>query len=273
MRLLSLCFVVSLFASCASQSRATYAPLATIRDVEVTYRAELAPASTQPDPVCPSAEVAANAPLVAIRARFMRFEPRLERELFGPGRIDGRVLERTTLDSVCLECVDAGTLVLLSAPSLHVGVGGRGSCAVTQARPFVRAFEFTGSGLSFIGDPQLSLVQEGLVLDSRPRVGAADGSLEFDVELQANYLARPLHQYDVQVPGLSSEVTLQLPLAYEQRLSTQGALAAGEVLVLRGLVDAQGRSIVACLEGELVAPHAAAAPGGADTGRLVAVAP
>ncbi|MBK7877872.1 MAG: hypothetical protein IPJ77_19500 [Planctomycetes bacterium] len=232
----------------------------------MTYRAELAPASAADrTPAEANAGAAghagrvAGAPSVRLRARFVRVDPALELELFGSHGVEGRVLERAEFDATCQEGVESGTIVLLSEPTLRVEAGVRASLALRKETAFVRAFEITRNADSLVGDPQISVAEEGLVLDGTPRLVTADGTVELDLALEANYLARPLHQLDALIPGTQSAVVvLQLPLAFAQRLSAKAALAPSEVLVLRGIVDAEGRSILACVEGEVAAPEAAA---------------
>lgn len=266
MRLPPLGFVVLALASCSALSRAPHAPLTAVRGVDVTYRAELAPApAADRTTALPNAGAApegrvASAPSVRLRARFVRIDPALELELFGSRGVEGRVLDRAAFDATCNEGVEAGTIALLSEPTLRVEAGVRASMALRNQTAFVRAFEITRSADSLLGDPQISVAEEGLVLDGTPRVVTADGTVELELALEANYLARPMHQLDALIPGTQSAVVvLQLPLAFAQRMSAKAALAPCEVLVLRGLVDAEGRSILACVEGEVAAPEAAVA--------------
>lgn len=267
MRVPPLGFVVLALASCSALARAPYAPLTTVRDVDVTYRAELAPAPVAdrtPAPANAGAAApesrAAGAPSIRLRARFVRVDPKLELELFGSRGVDGRVLGRAEFDATCNEGVESGTIALLSEPMLRVEAGVRASLALRKQTAFVRAFEITRSQDSLLGDPQISVAEEGLVLDGTPRLRTEDGAVELDLALEANYLARPLHELDALIPGTrSAVVVLQLPLAFAQRMSAKAALAPDEVLVLRGIVDAEGRSILACVESEVAAPEAAVA--------------
>ena len=244
-----------LLASCVSGPSRSYAPLEPIRKVDVSYRAELAPGATRDLQAGDSASgagvpAAATAPEVTMQASFMRFDPRVESDLFGGRSVDGRVLDANTFRLLCMECERDGTLDVLSSPSLSVETGGRAFVSLLSQTAYIRSFELTANDTSLVADPQIDVASEGLLLHGVPRGGAREDTIELDLDLRSCQLERPIRVVDARVPGLAAQVSMQVPLTFVQHLTTSVVLARGEVLVLRGLVDAEGRSILTCVGGE-----------------------
>lgn len=256
------------FTSCAAIARAPYAPLATERAIAVRFHAELAPGparTTEPSNSGPSvvdraplAEEPAAAPEITMRCRFLRLDARAETELLGARRPDGRVLVRAAFDAAVERCRVEGECELITRPTLRVGNGQRGWIAVTSQTAFVRSFGLEAAGDALLGDPEVATTEEGLRLSALPRLANGGGAVELALELHASQLAGPIRDLTARLPGTTTDVVLQVPIAFEQALDASATLAPGEVLVLRGLVDEHGRPILACIECERTAPEAAA---------------
>lgn len=245
-----------LAAACASTAHSPLETVPTLRRVDVSYRAELAPgavselpASTPSEPGAPVGSESLGE--IVLHARFLRLDPRVEGGLFGPRSVEGRVLDASALEEVLAKCEREGRLEVLQSPSLRVEDGQRAYIALMGQTAYVKSFELTGKGPVLVADPLIDVATEGIVLHGAPRLGVGAGIIELDLELEARHVEQPIREIAVNVPGVPRHMTMQVPLTFEQHLATRIALAPHEVLVLRGLVDQAGRPLLACVRGQL----------------------
>jgi hypothetical protein len=261
-----------LFAACASTARAPETPLENLRDVAVRYRAELAPqAGEVPRPGVPGepagidaarADAPADAPTIELTCRLVRFERRLERELFPDVEAPafGRVVPRAAAQAAEARWRREGRVDLLTAPVLGLRDGGNGSLSVSSQTAFVRGFDLVLAGASMIGDPNVAVAKEGFLLEGRARLAANGTRVALELALCNTELVRPFTERVVHLPGTKTPVALQIPIGFEQELAADAELGADEVLVLGGLVDREGRPYLAFVEGRATKPAAAALP-------------
>jgi len=238
-----------LLASCAA-SRPTHAPLAVLRPVDLTLNVEptLAPLQLADGMSAEAADgVALELSLYAVK----------------PSALEALSEERGSspvCSSACSSDEVAKWLAALRASgelltasigdSRTILVAGNQSGHVHQLkrRAYIKGFELVRRGDALVADPQIDVVDEGLMLTAKSERDVAAGKTAVDVELRMVVLDHPLRERTLRVVKHGAPVTVQSPTGLTWTLRTSDALAEDEALVLTGFVAAsQGPAFVAVL--------------------------
>ncbi|MHC4844828.1 MAG: hypothetical protein ACYTCU_01565 [Planctomycetota bacterium] len=106
----------------------------------------------------------------------------------------------------------------ISAPIVSVYNTQRAFVTVVNQVSFVQGFDVDVANAAFIADPNIGVVQEGIVLDVRPTISFDRKYVTLDVQTTVANLARPIRTVTTNLGGDSTAVTFQLP-----RLDVQDA--------------------------------------------------
>ncbi len=240
-----LALVPVVFAACAAAPRMPSAMLPDGRAAEVRYVSRLAPALSRDESRATSTDletdVRADSDFVRVSCTQYQVEAGGIASLVDMqgARCFARVVSRAQVQRVLDACVADGSIRRSGRPALRVRAGGTALISTMRDHAFVEGFEITRIGDGLVGDPRVATTQEGISLTVRARLNSAP-SIAVDVQLQQTELIRPILEKGVRVPGSSTDVVVQLPLALRQELAASVELGADEVLVMGGIRDSDG---------------------------------
>ncbi len=245
---LALALAPLLVAGCAAPVPDTREALPAGRTVDFHHVSRLAPAEARAPskPAAAAAQPAARAdasagPFVRLRCDQYQVDSSSLPSLIQPSgaRAFARVASRADVQRVLDARIADGSMERSARPSLLVLDGGKASMSVTREQAFVDGFEIARVGAELIGDPRVATTEEGLTLDVGVRVNATT-SIGVEVAWKQVQLLRPLLESNVRFPGSGVDVVVQVPLALRQEISSATTLGPDEVLVLGGILDADG---------------------------------
>ncbi|MED5330347.1 MAG: hypothetical protein VX916_03560 [Planctomycetota bacterium] len=132
---------------------------------------------------------------------------------------------------------------IVNAPSLTLRSGQRGTISKLKKRTYVRDFEPQIAQAAVIAEPELDIVQEGIVLDVRAAASADRRFVTLELrptlaELVPGADGQPIESEGIQIASAST-VTIQLPQLRIQRLRTTATVPDGATLLLGGLKRTQ----------------------------------
>lgn len=246
------------------------APLASLREVDVRYRAELAPERgvepTKGEPAAPAPEASAPAK-AAPSAALVRFECELHaldaRDALAlsptadPAPF-GRVVSSAELDRATRAWSERDASERRTSPSLQLESGKTGTIAVLAQTSFVQGFTIESTNGGMIGDPRIEVAQEGVRVEATPRL-ADDGSVVLDVVVRASQILHPLEEASVCFPGTRTAIGLQMPIAFAEEMGASTALRENEALVLGPFAPKDEKRLVAVVRARRAAPEVALA--------------
>lgn len=255
-----LCAALFPLAACVSSPRIT--PVQAERPVAVEYRAAYAPQSAERVEPAKDPRPAALAGVPEhseVSCEFVAIDARDLQAFAVEGGPFGCVVSRAEYERVRVELAERGNSAPISAPKLVLADGGRGDIAVTNEAAFVRAFKLERAGNSLVADPEVAVAHEGVRFDARS-TRTADGAFALELALTTSRLVRPFAETSVQLGDGFTPFTLQIPIAFDQRLTANAALHSDEVLVLGGLFAGEtSRALIAFVRTRAVAPGEALA--------------
>ena len=253
-----------LITACASTPPTPLHALDTIRDLPVNYHARLEPrmsAVRTPDEAAPAELPTAPSPaaVLEVHCQIARIDRDTLRALV-PGSTSGvfaRVVARDAFEGARETLTRRNTFALLGCPALSVRDGQTASIMVLDQRAYVRGFSITNVGQSLIADPEIDVAQAGYSMKATPKLSADGARVDIDITWAVSTMRAPFAETAASLPGTDTRVTLQIPIVFEQSLVTKGSLAPGEVLLLGGLVDEDGRDCIACVRAASAVPETA----------------
>ncbi|MBI4879621.1 MAG: hypothetical protein HY812_08190 [Planctomycetes bacterium] len=123
----------------------------------------------------------------------------------------------------------------ITAPILTVYNTERAYVTVTEQISFVQDFDVDVANSAFIANPNIGIIQEGVVLDVRPTVSYDRKYITLEIQATVANLIRPIREYTTSLAGFSIPVTFMLPELEVQTANTTVRVPDGGSLVLGGL--------------------------------------
>ncbi len=160
------------------------------------------------------------------------------------GRIAPRVV-RATRERVN-RALHAAEATRMNTIDLAAPVGGWADAVAIDERAYVSSFEYTAVQGAAIADPQIDVVESGIVVSLSPSAPRSDGVVELSLALVVGRLASPLARLPFDVAW--SRVEIEVPLRFTQRLEATVPLASDSAIVVSGLGATDGRSLAAVIE-------------------------
>ena len=251
----SICAALLPLAACVSSPRIT--PVQAERAVAVEYRAAYAPQSAERVETAKDTRPAALAALPEhseVSCEFVAIDARDLQAFAVEGGPFGCVVSHAEYERVRAELTERGNSATISAPKLVLSDGGRGDIAMTNEASFVRAFEVMRAGNSLVADPEVAVAHEGVRFEARS-TRAPDGGFALELALSSSKLVRPFAETRVRLGEVFTPFTLQIPIAFDQRLAANASLHTDEVLVLGGLFAGEPhRALIAFVRTRAVEP-------------------
>jgi type II secretory pathway component GspD/PulD (secretin) len=122
----------------------------------------------------------------------------------------------------------------ISAPIVSVYNTQRAFVTVINQVSFVQGYDVDVANAAFIADPNIGVVQEGIVLDVRPTISFDRKYVTLDVQTTVASLVRPIRTITTNLGGLSSPVTFSLPQLDVQDAQTTVVVPDGGSILLGG---------------------------------------
>lgn len=123
----------------------------------------------------------------------------------------------------------------ISAPIVTVFNTERAYVTVTNQVSFVQDFDVDVANSAFIANPNIGIIQEGVVLDVRPTISYDRKYITLEIQATVANLVRPIRQFTTSLAGFSVPVSFQLPELEVQSANTTVRVPDGGSLILGGL--------------------------------------
>ena len=129
----------------------------------------------------------------------------------GGGAFQFTVLNDTQLNVVLTAIQKSRNATEISAPVVSVYNTQRAFVTVVNQVSFVQGYDVDVANAAFIADPNIGVVQEGIVLDVRPTISFDRKYVTLDVQTTVAALERPIREVTTNLGGQSTPVTFALP--------------------------------------------------------------
>ncbi|HZM00847.1 MAG TPA: hypothetical protein VFD43_11410, partial [Planctomycetota bacterium] len=122
----------------------------------------------------------------------------------------------------------------ISSPIVSVYNTQRAFVTVVNQVSFVQGFDVDVANAAFIADPNIGVVQEGIVLDVRPTISFDRKYVTLDVQATVADLQRPIREISTALGGNTDQVTFALPHLEVQDAQTTVVVPDGGSVMLGG---------------------------------------
>ena len=122
----------------------------------------------------------------------------------------------------------------ISSPVVSVFNTQRAFVTVVNQVSFVQGYDVDVANAAFIADPNIGVVQEGIVLDVTPTISFDRKYVTLDVQTTVANLTRPMRTITTNLGGNSTEVSFQLPQLDVQDAQTTVVVPDGGSVLLGG---------------------------------------
>lgn len=157
----------------------------------------------------------------------------------GGGAFQFTILDDTQINIV-LNAVQKSTNAFeITAPIVSVYNTQRAFVTVVNQVSFVQGFDVDVANAAFIADPNIGVVQEGIVLDVRPTISHDKRYVTLDVQTTVANLTRPIREFETALGGTTTQVQFFLPQLDVQNAQTTVVVPDGGSVVLGGFKQAR----------------------------------
>ncbi|MGQ0554191.1 MAG: hypothetical protein ACT4PU_13340 [Planctomycetota bacterium] len=152
----------------------------------------------------------------------------------GGGAFQFTILDDTQVNIVLTAIQKSRNAFEISAPIVSVYNTQRSFVTVVNQVSFVQGYDVDVANGAFIADPNIGVVQEGIVLDVRPTISFDRRYVTLDVQATVASLVRPMQTFSTKLGGSSNEVSFSLPRLDVQDAQTTVVVPDGGSVVLAG---------------------------------------
>lgn len=153
----------------------------------------------------------------------------------GGGSFQFGLLDDTQFNLIVTAVDKSVNAVEVMAPELTVFNTQRSYVSVLNQVSFLQDFDVDVANTAFIANPEIGVIQEGVVLDVRPTVSYDRKYVNLDVRTTVATITRPIETFTTTLGGFSSAVTFQLPRLEVQNANTTVIVPDGGAVILGGL--------------------------------------
>jgi hypothetical protein len=188
----------------------------------------------------PDEEGAPDGTPIEIGCRMLTIDGETAARVFGhvpPGTF-AMLVDRDAAETTLAELLSHESVELLHAPSIALRAGQQGWISLTNEMAYLADFEILVDEGAAIADPRIGVVEEGLIMAARGRVllreetGRDQPGIDLDLTLVLADLQRPFPELAVSLPVSPTPVSVQRPIASQQRLQTRTCITADDCLTL-----------------------------------------
>lgn len=123
----------------------------------------------------------------------------------------------------------------ITSPILTVYNTERAYVTVTNQISFIQDFDVDVANSAFIANPNIGIIQEGVVLDVRPTVSYDRKYITLEIQATVANLLRPIRTFTTSLAGFATPVTFQLPELEVQTANTTVRVPDRGSLIMGGL--------------------------------------
>lgn len=123
----------------------------------------------------------------------------------------------------------------ITAPVLTIFNRERAYVTVVNQITFIQDFDVDVANSAFIANPNIGVIQEGVVLDVLPTISYDRKYVTLEVHATVANLIRPIREFTTSLAGFTIPVTFQLPELEVQQAETTLRVPDGGSLILGGL--------------------------------------
>jgi type II secretory pathway component GspD/PulD (secretin) len=152
----------------------------------------------------------------------------------GGGAFQFTILDDTQVNIVMRAIEKSVNAFEISSPIVSVYNTQRAFVTVVNQVSFVQGFDVDVANAAFIADPNIGVVQEGIVLDVRPTISFDRKYVTLDVQATVANLVRPIREISTNLGGTTDQVTFALPQLDVQDAQTTVVVPDGGSVVLGG---------------------------------------
>jgi general secretion pathway protein D len=137
------------------------------------------------------------------------------------------VLIRAVEKSQNIEVVDSQTLTVIN--------GNRANVSVINQTAYVQDFNVEVAQNAFIADPDVNVIQDGVVLDVRPTISYDRRYITLDLQPTVAELLRPIPTFTTSLSGLTQPVVIMFPQMTVRSAATTVKVPDGGSVLIGGL--------------------------------------
>jgi len=152
----------------------------------------------------------------------------------GGGAFQFTILDDTQVNLVMTAVEKSSNAFEISSPVVSVYNTQRAFVTVINQVSFVQGYDVDVANAAFIADPNIGVVQEGIVLDVRPTISFDRKYVTLDVQTTVASLTRPIRQVTTNLGGSTTPVTFSLPQLDVQDAQTTVVVPDGGSVLLGG---------------------------------------
>ncbi len=152
----------------------------------------------------------------------------------GGGAFQFTILDDASVNIVMTAIEKSRNAFEISSPVVSVYNTQRAFVTVVNQVSFVQGYDVDVATAAFIADPNIGVVQEGIVLDVRPTISFDRKYVTLDVQTTVASLTRPIRQITTNLGGASTEVSFSLPQLDVQDAQTTVVVPDGGSVLLGG---------------------------------------
>jgi type II secretory pathway component GspD/PulD (secretin) len=152
----------------------------------------------------------------------------------GGGAFQFTILDDTQVNIVMTAVQKSANAIEISSPIVSVYNTQRAFVTVVNQVSFVQGYDVDVANAAFIADPNIGVVQEGIVLDVRPTISFDRRYITLDVQTTVAVLVRPMREVTTNLGGQTDQVTFALPELRVQDAQTTVVVPDGGSVVLGG---------------------------------------
>ena len=124
---------------------------------------------------------------------------------------------------------------LVNSQELTVMNTQRANVTMVQQVSYVKDFDVEVAQAAFIADPQVDILQDGIVLDVRPTIAYDRKYIALELRPTVAELVRPIPTFTSSLAGSTLAVTIQLPELNVRTINTTVTVPDGGTVLIGGL--------------------------------------
>ncbi len=152
----------------------------------------------------------------------------------GGGAFQFTILDDTQVNVVMQAVQKSRNAFEISAPIVSVYNTQRAFVTVVNQVSYVQGYDVDVATAAFIADPNIGVVQEGIVLDVRPTISFDRRYVTLDVQTTVSNLERPFETFSTFLGGNTTQVSFALPKLDVQDAQTTVVVPDGGTVILGG---------------------------------------
>ncbi|MHC4943719.1 MAG: type II secretion system protein GspD, partial [Planctomycetota bacterium] len=153
----------------------------------------------------------------------------------GGGAFQFSLIDDTMFNLVVRAVEKSFNATIITSPIVTAFNTQRSYITVINQVSYIQGFDVDVATSAFIANPNIGIIQEGIVLDVRPTVSYDRKYITLEIQTTVAKLQRPIRTWTTPLAGQTTPVTFQLPVLSVSSAATTVVVPDGGSLVLGGL--------------------------------------